>query len=454
MNSNRQQVFETYPIPKAVWSLATPTVIGMIVTVLYNLVDTFFIGQTGDPNQVAAVSLAMPFFFILMAFGNLFGIGTSSFISRKLGAREYDKVASACSFAFYSAIVVGIIACAVTLLNTDFIALISGSDEFTEPFVVGYMQYIALGAPFIILSNAFGGIVRSEGHAKVAMFGMILGTVTNIVLDPLFIFTFNQGVAGAALATAIANVVSTLYYIIFIIKSKDSRLSLKPSDYKIKGVAKDILFIGVPASLTNILFSLATIVYNSFLSDYGNDPVAAMGIVSKVTSMYVMIFFGITMGVQPLIGYSFGAKNYERLKGVLRYVAISVIIIGTVSMGLFYLTADVIVKAFIDDPEVIAIGERMIRIQATSSPILGLIFITMSTMQASGKSFVSLILAICRQGLAFIPIIVMLDTFLGFDGLIWAQPVSDFVSIFFSGIVFIWYLNSIKKEQHSLDTAS
>ncbi len=451
MDANRSEIFEKMPIKKAVWKLALPTIISMIVMVLYNLVDTYFVGQTGDSTQVAAVSLAMPVFMILIALGNLFGIGASSMISRLLGAKNYKSVANASSFAFYCSLISGVIAGVLFLLFMPTLAELSGADEVTSPHVQGYLTYIAFGAPFIIMANSMGYIMRSEGNAKGAMISMMIGTVLNIALDPLFIFVFEFGAVGAAIATSVSNVVAAVYIFITMNKSKSSQISLKLKDFSGKhGVAKGIFAIGVPASLSNMLMSVAFIIYNVFIAKYGNDPVAAMGIVMKVNMMYVMVFLGLTMGVQPLIGYSYGAGMYSRLKSTLKYTLVCTIIGGIFFLVAFYLSAPSIISAFIDDANVISYGAVMLQLQVLAVPLLGVVFLVMSTMQATGKSMVSLVLSLSRQGLVFIPAIILLDTFLGYGGLIWAQTAADVMSITLSFIVLVRFMRKLPKEDASL----
>ncbi len=448
MDANRKETFENMPIKKAVWKLALPTIIGMIVMVLYNLVDTFFIGQTGDANQVAAVSIAMPIFMILIAIGNLFGIGASSMISRFLGAKHYDKVANASSYAFYSSIIFGIIAGILFLIFMPSLARIAGADDITAPYVEGYLTYIAMGAPFIIVANSMSYVMRSEGNAKGAMISMMVGTLLNIALDPLFIFVFDFGAVGAAIATSLSNVASSTYMIIVISKQKNTHLSLKPKNFKGgNGIAKGIYAIGVPASLSNMLMSVAFIIYNIFLVSYGNNPVAAMGIVMKVNMMYVMVFLGLTMGVQPLIGYSYGAKIFSRLKSTIRYTLVCTVVAGVFFLIAFYFLAEPIISSFIQDADVIGYGVTMLRLQVIAAPLLGVVFLCMSTMQATGKSMVSLVLSLSRQGLVFIPAIILLDLTVGYDGLIWAQTVADFVSVTLSGIVLIRFVKKMPQDE-------
>lgn len=441
----RNEMFEKAPIKQAVWKIATPMIMSMLVTVFYNMADTFFIGQTGDTLQVSAVSLAMPLFFILMACGNLFGNGGSSAISRALGAGESHRVKNISSFCFYSVIGVGIVVGASILIFMDKIVILSGAKTAqTMIYVEDYLKYIAIGAPFVMMSNAFGAIVRSEGAAKEAMVGMMLGTITNIVLDPIMILYMDMGVAGAAIATVIGNAFACVYYVV-LLNRPDTVLSLKFSDYALRGgVATSVFIIGIPGALNNVLMSSANLIYNSLLSNYGDAPVAALGISTKVVSLIVMILLGLCLGSSPLIGYSYGANNYGRMREVIKYELKCAILFCTSVVIIFYFSAEILIQIFINDAEVIDYGIRILRAQIVCLPLLGVVFVAMSSVQAMGKGLLSLILSICRQGLVFIPAVILCDMIGGLDLLIYAQAISDFVSICLSAAVLIWIFRKYK----------
>lgn len=447
MEDNKKDIFENYKVPKAFWSLALPTIIGMIVMAFYNVVDTYFIGQTNDPIQVAAVSLSMPIFMLLMAFGNLFGIGANSNISRNLGAKKFDIIKNIGSTAFYGAIITGIFLCIVALLNMDNLTMILGADESSKQYVDGYLTLILIGAPFIISSSTLSHIIRSEGNPKVAMFGMFLSTIVNISLDPVFIFAMDFGVIGAAGATVVANIASSCFYVIMIIKSKNTYISL---DYKFiklnEGILKNIVLIGIPASITSILTSVSTILYNLCLIPYGNEALAAMGIVMKITLISTMIFMGMSTGIQPLLGYCYGSKNYNRLKESLSYALKVSVLIGILFLVVIYSLSENIVAVFIDDADIISFGTQMLKVQILTAPILGILYITMSTMQSTSKSVTALILSLSRQGIAFIPTIFILESFFGFDGLIWAQVVADLITLVITIIILNSFLNDLNKQ--------
>ncbi len=434
---DNKELFENKSVPKAVWTLALPTMLSMLVMVAYNLADTFFVGQTNDQAQVAAVSLVMPIFLMLMAFGNLFGIGGGAAISRFLGADRKDDVKHVSSFCFYGAIVAGVVVGGLALIFMPQIIPLTGATPNSYQYVEEYLTYLAMGAPFIVLSNAFGNIVRSDGSAKQAMFGMMLGTVVNIVLDPILILWLDMGVVGAAVATVIGNIASSVFYIALLCK-KSSQLSLRLKDFTMKHrIATQVLAIGVPASLNNILMSVASIIFNVFLSQYGDAPIAAMGIAMKSNMLLIMMLMGLTMGAQPLIGYNYGAHNYDRMKKVIRYIMFVGVCIGGVLMA-FYLTfSEQIVSAFINDAEVIAYGSQMVKVQATTSCILPIMFVTMTALQSMSRAKSSLILSVCRQGLVFIPSAFFANLLWGLDGLIWAQPIADTFSVILSLVLLI-----------------
>lgn len=442
MDNQNKDLFENKSISRAVWTLALPTIASMLVTLFYNLADTFFVGQTNDPLQVAAVSLAMPVFLILMGIGNLFGIGGSSVISRYLGEQKAESIKNVSSFCFYSSIISGIIIGVVSIIFMDNIIPLTGATEGTYQFVKEYLTYIAIGAPFIIVSSAFGNIVRSIGLAKKAMIGMMIGTIINIVLDPIMILYMDMGVVGAAAATVIGNIASAIYYVC-LLQSKENLLSIKLKDFKFN-VIGEVFKIGVPAALSNILMSFAQIIYNVFLSGYGEAPIAAMGIALKVSFMLIMFYLGLTMGAQPLIGYNYGAKNYERMKRVITYISGVAVTFGIISTAFLIFFAEPIIKAFINDAEVIAYGTKMLKIQVSTGPILGLMFVAMASLQSMGKGVASLILSVCRQGLVFLPVAFITNVVFGLDGLMWSQPVADLASIILSMALLIITLNKLK----------
>ncbi len=446
MKDNRQ-LFESAPVAKAVTVMAVPTMISMLVVVIYNMADTFFIGQTGDPMQVAAVSLATPVFMVFMALGNLFGIGGSSAISRALGEKKAERAKNISSFCCYGSLGLGIIMALLFLVGMDGILKLIGASANTIGYARDYLTYIAFGGPFIMFGTAFGNILRGEGAAKESMIGNMIGTVTNIVLDPIMILGLNWGVVGAAVATVIGNMAASGFYLLYFLRKKSS-LSIRLGDFKAgERIATGVMSIGIPASLNNILMSCANIVLNQVLISYGDTPVAAMGVAMKANMLLVLLQIGLCSGIQPLIGYNYGARNRKRLMQVFRFTGICAVVMGTLLTILMVAARETIIRAFIDDGQVIAYGIQMVIALQISGPVLGILFLCINTIQGMGKAVPSLVLTICRQGVVFIPSVYILNGIFGLDGVIYAQPVADFISIVMSLVICLGIFRKMDKER-------
>lgn len=438
-------VFEKDPIPKAVFKLALPTVLSMIVAVFYNMVDTFFVGRTGDPNQVAAVSVATPVFLFFMAAGNIFGMGGSSFLSRALGEKQYDKAKKISSFCLYAGFATGVIGAILMLTFMAQILNAVGTSENTFGFAKSYLSWIAYGGPAIVISTAFTNLIRGEGAAQSSMKGMMAGTVANIILDPIFILDsflgipcLGLGVAGAAIATVIGNLVSILFYFIHVCKP-GSVLTLSPKYFAIRnGILKGVLLIGLPASITNILMSLSNILMNTFLVTYGDVAVAGMGIAMKANMLVVFVQLGLGAGVQPLVGYNFGARNFRRMKDTMKFAVLCNTVAGLILTAAYFVFTRQIVSVFIGDETVIEMGMKMLRALMYSSSFLGILFVLNFSFQAMGKAKESLALAISRQGFVFVPCTIIMNKLIGLEGLILSQPIADIVSIFIALTMFMF----------------
>lgn len=456
---DNKQVFESYSVPKAVATMAVPSMLGMLINVVYNLADTFFVGQTGNSNQVAAVSVSMPLFLIFIAVGNLFGVGGCAFISRSLGEGRQDRVKKISSFCIYSSVIVGIILGAVYMIFREPLLYLVGASDNTIGFASDYLKWVAIGSPFVVTAITVCNLVRGEGAAKTSMIGSIIGQVVNIVLDPIFIlsggdelfgfkmpFGLGLGVAGAAIATVIGNIVSVVFFLIYFLKGK-SILSISPKRFTIKdGVAKGVINVGLPASLNNLLMSLSNIIVNIVLVSYGDNAVAAMGVAMKANMLVVMLQIGLGQGVQPLIGYCYGARNYDRMKKCLRFSMACNIVIGTV-MTLFYVVfKENVISMFIDDAQVVELGVKILIALMSPGPIIGIMFVLNFAFQGMGKGFQSLILSIGRQGLIYIPLLFILNAVVGLDGIIWAQASADYACVIMSLVMWIVVKKGIKKQ--------
>lgn len=422
-------LFEKAPVPKAVATMAVPTMISMLVVVIYNMADTFFIGQTKDPLQVAAVSLATPVFMIFMALGHLSGIGGSSAISRALGERRKDRAWHISSFCCYGSLGLGVMVAVISVLGMEQILHLIGASENTIGFARQYLTIISIGAPTIMFSTAFANILRGEGASRESMVGNLLGTIVNIILDPVMILGLGWGVSGAALATIIGNIAACFFYISYYVRGK-SMLSIHVKDFRMgEGIAASVAAIGIPASLNNILMSFANIILNQALVGYGDTPVAAMGVALKSNMLVVLLQIGLCVGIQPLIGYNYGSGNKKRLMQVFKFTGVVSVIMGMLLTLFMIIARKTMIQVFINDAEVVSYGIRMVVALQLSAPFIGILFLCINTIQGMGKALPSLVLTVCRQGLIFIPLIFILNAMLGLDGVIYAQPAADYLSI-------------------------
>lgn len=461
-NKDNTKVFSDYPIPKAVAMLAVPSMLGMLINIIYNLADTFFVGQTGDPNQVSAVSVSMPLFLLFLAIGNLFGVGGCAFISRSLGEGRRDRIKTISSFCLYSGIAVSAVLAVLFLFFRRPLLYLVGASDYSIDYACSYLFWVALGAPFVTASITLCNLIRGEGAARESMAGMVIGQLTNIILDPIFIldsgerlfffplpFGLGLGVAGAAIATVLGNVVSVLFFIGYFLKGK-SILSITPARFSAKNdILKGVIGVGAPAALTNLLMSLSNIVINMFLSQYGDNAVAAMGVAMKANMLVVMLQLGLAQGIQPLVGYCYGAKDYTRMKKSITFSIVCNIVIGSLMTAFYLFFRHNVIAVFIDNEEVIAYGVKMLTALMAPGPLIGIIFIVNFSFQGMGKGFQSLILAVGRQGLVYLPMLFIMDYLVGLEGLIWSQPAADAVCIVLSLVMFSVTVKKLQREQEA-----
>lgn len=453
------KIFSDYKVPKAVATLALPSMVGMLINIVYNLADTFFVGQTGDANQVAAVSVSMPVFLLFMAVGNLFGIGGCAFISRSLGEGKTDRIKTISSFSIYGALAVGLVLGAVFIAFRKPILYLVGASDNTIDYACDYLLWVTFGSPFTVFSITCNNLIRGEGGAKVSMVGSVLGQITNIILDPIFIlgkgdnifgitlpFGLDMGVKGAAIATVLGNVVNVIYLLSYFLRGR-SILSITPARFSVKGgIARGVISVGLPAALTNILMSLSNIVTNMFLVTYGDDAVAAMGVTMKANMLVVMLQIGLATGIQPLIGYCYGAKNIKRLKSTVKFSIGCNMIIGGVVTLFYMLYKEQVIGLFIQDEQVIEYGVMMLRALMAPGTVIGILFVINNAFQGMGKGVQSLLLAVGRQGLVFLPTLVIMDKLVGLDGIVWAQPTADFVCVVMAIAMFAYTMNKVDKK--------
>lgn len=438
MKEKTTEIFANAPVPKAVISNVVPSIISMLMVLVYNLADTFFIGQTKDPYMVAGVSIATPAFLLFMAVGMLFGIGGTSKISRLLGQGEKERAKSTSAFCFWTGLSIGIVSAIFMLIFAEPVCNIIGASEDTIAYASEYLSIVAIGIPFLIVSNAFSNIIRAEGQAKIAMMGMIIGNMMNVVLDPIMIMGFHWNVAGAAWATVIGNVFSAVFYIYHILK-RSTLLSIKIKDYKAKeGIAMGVFAIGVPASLNSILMSVSNILVNKQMKSYGDMAVAGLGVAMKVNMIVVMLLIGLGIGIQPLLGYCFGAGNKKRYMEVLKFSTFLALGMSLVMTIICYFGAGFLVKSILDDMNAYDYGIEFARTYIYSGPIMGILFVFINAIQSMGAALPALILNVSRQGLVYIPILfIFKNVFDSARMLAAAQPVTDYVAATLAVLLFI-----------------
>lgn len=424
-----QELFARAPIPRAYFKMALPVVLSMLVSLVYNMVDTWFIAQTQNTALVAGVSLCAPMFTLMVAMGDIFGLGGSSLISRLLGQGKEQRVRHVSAFCSYGAIAWGVLVGALMLIFRQPILRLLGASSDTMDSATDYFCYLALGAPAIIFTLVPSNILRTEGMAVASMVGSITGAVVNIILDPIFIFGLNMGAGGAALATVLSNVVSSVLFIV-LLAAKSQRLSVRLRDCSVQGTElREILVIGVPASITNLMQSFAMTLTNRFLLPYGTENVAALGIALKVNMIVMLIMVGFAFGAQPLLGYNYGANNRERLRGLLKFDVLVQLVFSVVMTVVFLISAPQIIRIFMSDSGVIQAGSRILRCMVITMPLMGIILVCTTLFQSAGKAMPAFLLSISRQGVALLLCMVVLSAVFGFYGVILAQAAADVVSV-------------------------
>ena len=438
------EIFQNMPVPKAVMKNTLPAMVAMLMVLIYNLADTFFIGQTHNPILVAAVSLATPVFLIFMAVGTVFGIGGTSVISRAMGEGRQDYAKKVCSFCMWGCVVVGVAMSAFFLLFMDQILGWIGATPDTWGYTKNYLTIVSCCGPFVLIGNCYSNVIRAEGQSGKAMMGQLIGNLLNVVLDPLFILVFGRDIAGAAVATVIGNVVGAGYYILYFLRGK-STLSIHVKDCQLGGgIASGVLAIGIPASLGSLLMSVSQIIVNAMMTNYGDMALAGIGVAMKVTMITGMVCIGFGQGVQPQLGYCVGAKLWERFKKVMRFSLIFALVFSTVLTGVCYLLIDQIIRAFLTDVAAFDYAVQFARILLTTSFLFGMFYVLSNALQAMGAATAALIINLSRQGIIYIPALFILNTAIGVTGLAWAQPVADVLSLL---MVAFLYFRTVQKMQ-------
>ncbi len=429
MNEKRLFLLAEAPVMSSIVKMSLPVIMGMMVQVLYNLVDVFFIGMLHDQYQLAAVNLSTPVVMSMTAIASIIGTGAASYISRMLGAHNAKRASQILSTGIIACIGLGIIVTIITLLFLEPIVYALGADELTYTFTHAYASIIFLGSTALICNYALGQLLRAEGAMMPSMVGMFIGTMSNIILDPIFIFGLHMGVAGAAIATVLGNVIAILFYM-FCYRTGKSALEIKPSLFSTDGtIWKEIFAIGTPSGLNQLLVTFAIVLCNNVATLYDVSLVAGMGISSKIITFGSFIFMGISAGCQPIIGYNYGAKNFERLKLIVRNGITLTTCIGLTLTVVFGIGAPWIIGVFTPLADVQQAGAHALRITMLSLPFVGSQMLSASTIQAMGKALPGLFLSVARQGIFYIPLLYTLNHYFAENGFLFAQPISDFITL-------------------------
>lgn len=447
--TDRREIFENKSVPAAVFSLVIPTVITQILNIVYNFADTWFVGRTGNENAVAAISVAMPLFIIMAALSNLFGIGASSVISRSLGAKKEEDAKSAFSFALWGSIGAAVLYGVVIFFFREKIVYIIGGDDNSKQYIADYLLWtVAVGSVPTMLTTLFGHLVRSVGKSKAAGLIMSSGAVLNILLDPLFMFVIlpkGYEVTGAAIATLLSNVVSCIIFIIYVYRSKDSVFTLDIKQFNIKSkIVPELLATGAPACLSTSLAMVSNIAANLFMSSYGTAAVAGLGIAKKANTLAFNINMGLTQGVLPLIGYTYAAKNYDRMKKTI-FFTLGVSVCFSVTCTFIYRSfASPIIRFFIDEPETVKEGTKLLPTLAIAVVFCAMTFLMNTIFQATGKKLYSLVTSVLRKGIFDIPLMYLFGKMWQETGIVVATPVSEVLSIIVAGILLFKFFKTVK----------
>ena len=436
ISMEKANVFESRDIPRSYLTLAIPVVLSMVVTLIYNLADTFFVARTNLTALVAGVSLGAPVFTALMAIGNIFGQGGSVLISRLIGQNDTDNAERTSSFCFYITFFLGIIIAFLMLLFRVPLLGILGADSETFKYASDYYIPLAIGAPFIMLSFIHSNLLRSEGLSKESMIGTAGGAIVNIILDPIMISGLGWGASGAAIATVIGYIFSDAVFLVMV-KRKSRILSVSIKKLKLSSsFIRQIVGIGIPAAIANMTQSFTAVMTNQYLLPYGNDKIAAMGIVLKVSMIALLILTGLAFGGQPLYGYYFGRGDKKRLSELFRFTLVFILSVAVVLTVLIIVLSPFLMGIFMDAENIIKDGTFMLRAQVITMPLVALVLLFTIIFQSAGKVVGSFVLSISRQGVIFFIVLVIGNIFAGYIGVVATQAVSDIITSLIAIILF------------------
>ena len=452
-------LFENKPISGAVMTLAIPTILSSLVMVFYNLADTYFVGMLNDAVQNAAVTLAAPVLLAFNAVNNLFGVGSSSMMSRALGRRDYEVVYKSSAFGFYCSIISGLLFSLFFTIFLDPLLVLLGTDATTANATAAYLKWtVCLGATPAILNVVMAYLVRAEGSSMHASIGTMSGCLLNIVLDPIFILPWglNMGAEGAGLATFLSNCVACLYFFVLLfIKRGRTYVCINPKMFRPnRSIVAGVCTVGIPASIQNLLNVTGMTVLNNFTSVYGADPVAAMGIAQKIYQVPTNIALGLSQGIMPLISYNYASGNVKRMKGVLLY-AIRAAMVFAVTVAVAYFSfSDFFIRLFMNNESVIAYGSRFLHGFSLGIPFLCLDFIAVGVFQATGMGRHAFLFAVLRKIVLEIPALCLLNMLFPLYGLAYAQFTAEIFLATTAVIVLVCLFRKLQRRNGGSKTVS
>lgn len=428
--NNKIELLGSAPISQSLILLGIPIMIGMLINAFYNIVDAYFVGKLGE-SAMAAISIVFPIGQVVVGLGLMFGNGAASYLSRLLGKDDKKTANQVASVAIYSSVFIGLIFIIITLVFMKYILKYLGATSTIIPYALPYARIYILSCVFNIFNVTMNNIVASEGSSKTAMLALLLGAIANIFLDPIFIYYFKFGVIGAAVATAISQFISTLVYIIYIL-NKESYFSFSIRNFHpTKEIFFEIFKIGIPTLTFQFLTSLSIALININAANYGDTVIAAMGVVTRIISMCTLVVFGFLKGFQPIAGFSYGAKNFDRLNKSIKISILWSTTFCIVTGLITIIFSKQIVSQFANGNNImISLGQKSLIANSLSFFLFGFYTVYSSLFLALGKGCKGFLLGACRQGICFVPVILILPTLLGIDGILYVQPIADILSTF------------------------
>ena len=444
--SKYEQLFKGQSVWRSIFAMAVPSLFTIVIMIFYNVADTFFIAQLGDTAKVASVSIVMPVFSIIMALATMIGVGGSSVIANAFGAGDREKAMNTSSLCFYTAIAMGAAGTVLLFIFRNPLLKILGTQPEMWDDSSTYLTILACGTVFMMISSSMGMLIRAEGAVREGMYGNLVGTITNIVLDPIFILVFKWGVAGAAIATVIGNILSCTFYITYVHR-RAAVISLEPKRaLAAPGEIFLVAALGFPNAASTILSGFASTFSNNLLARHGTDAIAARAAAGKASMLISMVQMGICMGVQPLMAYSYGSKDFKRLREVIQKVALLTVSIGLGTLLICFTFRRFIIGLFLKEAAVAAMGERFMLYVMAGAPFLGLVYISTNFLQATKKATSAIIVSLLRQGLLLIPLLYIMHTVMGFYGIAAAHMIADIVAALIAAVIFFVEFSRVRKE--------